>query len=192
MRLMRRRNMSAAAPAKTFGELIDNHRPTVCGLLKEAASSLQTFTEYFDIHLTRKYDTYDGIWIESTGINKSIILAPTDSFFEKIKDIVFVKENIKKIADGTHVYEVSIPAVGYSDNVVIYDNDQEHNNFAKAYIRWIATNEVLSAFKINALDITDDYVTDLFDSQQGEKKDLRKYLAKAYNKFREVLKAYCR
>jgi len=154
----------------------------VSGIAKNPEGSIK-------IYRVRRFDSYDGIWIEEVGLNQSIIMAPSDELFEKLKSIVLIKERVEFIKKAKlNVYFVEIPHLGAEFNAVMRDNDKNHNDYAKAFIRWQVIMEVLSYFRIYFWSELDDYLDkffkDLIEDGTNEEEAMEETYNEAYNRLR--------
>ncbi|MEM5878157.1 MAG: hypothetical protein QXF12_04745 [Candidatus Aenigmatarchaeota archaeon] len=161
-------------------------RSQICELVSDIAKNPE---RSINIYRVRRFDSYDGIWIEEVGLNQSIIMAPSDELFEKLKSIVLIKERVEFIKKAKlNVYFVEIPHLGVEFNAVMRDNDEAHNDYAKAFIRWQVIMEVLSYFHMDFWSKLDDYLDKFFknliEDGMNEEEAMVETYNEAYNRLR--------
>lgn len=168
-------------------------RRQICDLINVIANNPE---EYIKIYPVRRFDSYDGIWIEEVGINQKIIMAPSDVLFDKLKSVVLIEERVKYINKAKlKVYLVKVPYINVEFNAIMYDNDKDHNDYAKAFIRWQVIIEVLSYFRLNFWSELDSYLDslcrELVNNGMTEDEALEETYKEAYNRLRELGRMHC-
>jgi len=163
-------------------------RSQICELVSEIAQNPEGSIK---IYRVRRFDSYDGIWIEEVGLNQSIIMAPSDELFEKLKSIVLIKERVVLIKKpNLNVYFVKIPRLGVEFNAVMRDNDEAHNDYAKAFIKWQVIMEVLSYFQADFWSKLDDYLNKFFkkliENGMNEEEAIKEAYKEAYNNLKYI------
>lgn len=168
-------------------------RRQICELIKAISNNPEGSIK---IYRVRRFDSYDGIWIEEVGLNQNIIIAPSDELFEKLKSLVLIEEKVKHIKKANlNVYFVRIPYLRVEFNAIMRDNDELHNDYAKAFIRFQVIMEVLSYFQLDFWNDLDNYLDMFFKklvkSGMSEEEALEKSYNEAYNKLRRLSRMYC-
>ncbi|MEM5878152.1 MAG: hypothetical protein QXF12_04715 [Candidatus Aenigmatarchaeota archaeon] len=174
-----------AVKAKSIGKV---SKTQICELVNDIAKNPEGSIK---IYRVRRFDSYDGIWIEEVGLNQSIIMAPSDELFEKLKGIVLIKEKVDLIKKANlNVYFVKIPRLGVEFNAVMRDNDETHNDYAKAFIRWQVIMEVLSYFQVDFWSKLDDYLNKFFkkliENGMNEEEAIKESYKEAYNNLKYI------